>query len=64
MIQSYQELNEMAEEQSMIEETKSHLSGTQPSVTDHKSSLIIHEKILSHFTVIIPKIDIAFVSKK
>lgn len=34
------------------------------SYIDHKSSLMQREKLLSHFTVTIPKIDVAFVSKK
>jgi hypothetical protein len=34
------------------------------SYMDHKSSFMQRDKLLSHFSVTIPKIDVAFVSKK
>lgn len=34
------------------------------SYKDHKSSYMQRDKLLSHFTVTIPKIDVGFLSKK
>jgi len=65
IMQNYSDITSDNQEKLLDEEeSKSHISASQTSDSQRHQSNVFKEKISSHFTVIVPKTEISFVSKR